>query len=157
MKWTVLRAGGFLTNFFANVASVKGQNTVYSCTGAVQYAPIDVRDIAAVAAKALTTPGHEGKYYDLTGPELLTEAAMTQKLGAAIGKQLNVVNVPVEAAKGAMIGMGFPEWLASSLCEFYQPGTIEQLQKVTNDVHTVLGRPAKSFDQWAKEVGPAFL
>jgi uncharacterized protein YbjT (DUF2867 family) len=156
MSWTVLRAGSFITNFFANLASVKGQGTVYSCTGEIQYAPVDARDVAAVAAKALTTPGHSGKYYVLTGPELLDETAMTNKLGAAIGKSLNVVNVPVEAAKSAMVGMGFPEWLAGSLGEFCQPGVIEQLNKISDDVHKVLGRPATSFDAWAKEFGGAF-
>jgi uncharacterized protein YbjT (DUF2867 family) len=156
MAWTVLRPSSFMSNFFANVASVKGQNAVYSCTGPAQYAPVDVRDIAAVAAKALTTPGHEGKCYALTGPELLTETDMTQKMAAALGRALNLVAVPVDAARGAMVGMGLAEWLANSLCEFYQAGVVEQAAQCTRDVQQVLGRAPKSFDDWSREFSAAF-
>ncbi|HEY8207291.1 MAG TPA: SDR family oxidoreductase [Myxococcaceae bacterium] len=156
MAWTFLRPNSFMTNYFGNVGSVKGQGMVYSCTGKFQFAPIDPRDVAAVAVKALTSPGHEGKAYYLTGPELVTDASMTQKMAAAIGKAIQVVDVPVEAARQAMVGMGFGEWLAAALCEFYSPGVVEQAARLSNDAQAVLGRPPRSFEEWAKEFGGAF-
>lgn len=156
MAWTVLRPNSFMTNYFGNMGSVKGQGMVYSCTGKSQFAPIDPRDIAAVAAKVLTAPGHEGKTYTLTGPELHNDVTMTQKMAAAIGKAIQVVDVPVEAARTAMVGMGFGEWLAAALCEFYTPGVVEQGARLSSDVQAVLGRPPRSFDEWAKEFGGAF-
>jgi hypothetical protein len=64
--------------------------------------------------------------------------------------------VPVEAARNAMVGMGFSEWLAASLCEFYMPPQLKQIDVLSNDVQAVLGRPARSFGEWAKEFGGAF-
>ena len=61
--------------------------------------PIDPRDIAAVAVKVLTTPGHEGKIYELTGPELLSHAEMVEKIAAATGRPLKYVDVPEATAR----------------------------------------------------------
>lgn len=156
MAWTILRPNSFMTNFFGNMGSVKGQNTVYTATGPSQFVPVDPRDIAEVAVKALTTPGHENKTYLLTGPEHESDVTMAKKMSDAIGKAINVVDVPVEAARGAMVGMGFPEWLASSLSEFLMPGIKEQAGQRTDHVQQVLGRPPRSFSHWTKEFGGAF-
>jgi len=156
MAWTVLRPNSFMTNFFGNLGSVKGQNAVYSATGPSQFAPIDPRDVAEVAVKALTAPGHENKTYTLTGPLMESDVSMTQKMAAAIGRAVNVVEVPVEAARQAMVGMGMGEWLAGSLAEFTMPGIKEQAAKLTTDAQAVLGRAPRSFDAWVKEFGGAF-
>lgn len=49
---------------------------------------IDERDIAAVAARALTEPRHGGKTYVLTGPDTVTQAEQAQIIGEAIGQRV---------------------------------------------------------------------
>src|ERR1051325_10362069 len=71
MAWTHLRPVGFMSNAFMWAATVKYQGAVYLPCGTGQMAAIDPRDIGSVAAKVLTSSGHEGKSYDLTGPEAL--------------------------------------------------------------------------------------
>ena len=51
---------------------------------------VDVRDIAAIAALALTEKGHEGKTYEITGPESLTHREMANHLSAANEKDSEV-------------------------------------------------------------------
>ena len=156
MAWTVLRPSGFMTNFFAYLGSVKGEGRVYGCTGSSPSAPIDPRDVAAVAVKALTEPGHEGKTYTLTGPELLDAPTMAQKMASAIGKAVVYVDAPAEGVKSAMLRAGMGEWLAASTMELYLPGAREQAGKLSGDVQKVLGRAPRGFDAWTREFGAAF-
>jgi len=80
-------------------ADDQGQGAVYAPLGEGKSPPIDPRDIAAVAVAALTKPGHEGKAYDLTGPEALTMAEQVKAISHAIGKPLAFVDVPEAAAR----------------------------------------------------------
>ncbi|HLJ56188.1 MAG TPA: NAD(P)H-binding protein, partial [Chthonomonadaceae bacterium] len=68
LPYTFLRPTGFMQNMLANAATIKSQGAFYMPAGEARVAEIDVRDIARVAAAALTEPGHVGKAYDLTGP-----------------------------------------------------------------------------------------
>ena len=73
---------------------------------------IDMRDVVDTAAKILTTAGHEGKTYALTGPASISIHDVASGLSNALGKEVKYVNVPLEAARASMIGMGMTEWLA---------------------------------------------
>jgi uncharacterized protein YbjT (DUF2867 family) len=83
--WTILRPGFFASNFLGDFP-VAALGTLYLPSGAGKDSAIDPRDIAAVAVEALTMPGHEGKIYELTGPDLLSYAEMVGKISAAIGQ-----------------------------------------------------------------------
>ena len=56
-------------------------------TGETRVSYIDTRDVAAVAARVLTSPGHQGKAYALTGPEALSADEVAERLSAATGRQ----------------------------------------------------------------------
>src|SRR5438445_7354574 len=72
MAFTHLRAGEFMPAYFRQVPSIVGKGALFLPMENARIASIDVRDIADVAATVLTTHGHEGKIYPLTGPEELT-------------------------------------------------------------------------------------
>ena len=80
---------------------------------------VDVRDIAAVAAVALTKNGHAGKTYDITGPEALTHHEMASLLTTASGKTVTFVDVPEAVMRDGLIRFGFREWQAAGLIEDY--------------------------------------
>jgi len=71
---------------------------------------IDVRDTADAAAGVLTTDGHAGQVYELSGPNV-SPAEAVSAIGAAIGKEIAFVQVPMEGAVGAMKERGMPDWL----------------------------------------------
>ncbi len=72
MAFTHLRAGEFMPAYFRQVPSIVAKSALFLPMENARIASIDVGDIAEVAATVLTTPGHEGKIYPLTGPEALT-------------------------------------------------------------------------------------
>lgn len=155
--YTILRPTGFMQNTIAYAGSVSSEGRFYAPLADAKVAWIDVRDIAAVAAEALTGEGHEGKVYDLTGPEALSNREIAQKLSAALGKTVEHVEVSYEGAREAMVGAGLPEWLADGLIELnrevYEPGYAAQ---TANGVEEATGRRPRSFDEFARDHRAAF-
>ncbi len=149
MSWTILRPGAFMSNALMWAPSIKAQGVVYAPFAQAKTAAVDPADIAAVAARALTEPGHEGKTYPLTGPELLSAVDQVEILGAALGRPLRVVEVPPERAQAAMVDSGMSAGLADAvIASMAQAGT-DHAMAVLPTVEQVTGRPARSFAEWA--------
>ncbi|HYN17829.1 MAG TPA: hypothetical protein VEY96_07080 [Actinomycetes bacterium] len=105
-----------MQNFLASAQYVADQGVLYGTTETrVSY--IDTRDVAAVAAQVLTSPGHQGKAHTLTGPEALSGDEVTERLSAATGNQVGSVEFPADTFGQALVGAGLPGWLVERLVE----------------------------------------
>lgn len=156
IMFTILQPGAFASNTLNWVGSIKSRGAVFQPTGAGKAAPIDPYDIAAVAVKVLTSPGHEGKSYVLTGPEALSAAEQVAKIGAAIGKPLAFVDVTEDAAREGMVKAGLPEVYIRAILEAHAMVKAGRGADITNTVEELLGRKARTFDDWLKAHGKAF-
>jgi (4-alkanoyl-5-oxo-2,5-dihydrofuran-3-yl)methyl phosphate reductase len=156
MTWTFLRPVGFFSNALMWAATVKSQGAIYMPCGDGKTASIDARDIAAVAAKALAARGHEGKSYDLTGPEALSVGEQAKQLGDAIGKPVTYVDVPDAAAKDSMLGMGMAAAVADAMIELTSLVRSGGAASISDAVATVTGKPPRSFAAWCKDNAAAF-
>ena len=111
LDWTFLRPGFFMQNFLNMAEAIKGMGKVMMPVPAdVGLGMIDVRDTADAAAAILTTEGHAGQVYELSGPNI-TPAQAVAAIGDAICKEITFVQVPMEGAIGAMKERGMPDWL----------------------------------------------
>lgn len=154
LEWTVLRPGGFTTNTFAWIPSIRAQRTVFSPFGDVALPAVDPLDIAEVAAAALTGDGHAGQAYVLTGPEATSPRQRAEILGAALGEPLEFVELGREQAREQMLQL-MPEPVADgTLAILGEP--LPEEARISPDVETVLGRPATSFASWASRNADAF-
>jgi uncharacterized protein YbjT (DUF2867 family) len=149
MGFTHLRAGEFMTSYLRQVPSIVAKSAMFLPMESAKIAPIDIRDIAEVAALALTSAGHEGKAYPLTGPEALSMAEIAQKLSAVAGKDIRYVNVSPEDAKKAQLAAGMPPYLVDALAELFAERRQGVEAKVWPTVQALLGRRATSFDDFA--------
>jgi uncharacterized protein YbjT (DUF2867 family) len=157
IDWTFLRANGFMQNMHNYMgATIRDQGAFYGSTGDARIAHDDVRDIAAVAVKALTEPGHEGRAYDLTGPEALTYGEIASKLSAATGRTINYVNVGDADIKAGMIGSGAPEAYADAYLDLLRQYRTGAMAKVSGDIRRVTGHDPISFDRYAKDYASRF-
>lgn len=138
------------------LGTIKSEGAFYLPTKDSKNSVIDVRDIAAVAVKALTASGHENKVYELTGPEALSHEQIAQKLSAAVGKQIKYVDISPAAFKEGAVAAGIPDWYADALVDVYQLYVGGGAQQVTKDVERVTGKKARGFDQFAREHAAAF-
>ena len=117
---------------------------------------IDRRDVVEAAAKVLTTKGYEGQTYHLTGPALLSYHDAASGLSKVLGKEVRYVNVPMQAAREAMIGMGMSEWLADVICEYFENYRKGGSAGVTNDFERVTGHPPRSYETFARDFAQYF-
>ena len=117
---------------------------------------IDVRDIAAAAAAALTEEGHEAKTYDLTGPQALSHREMAEKLSGALGRRIEFVDVPPETMREALIEAGLPVWQADGLIEDYAHYSRGEAAEVAPGVQEATGNRPRSFLDFASAYAGVF-
>ncbi|HCP00550.1 MAG TPA: hypothetical protein DIT35_03575 [Rhodospirillaceae bacterium] len=111
LGWAFLRPGFFMQNFLNMAEMIKGTGKAMMPLPAnVGLGMIDVRDTADVAAVILTSDGHAGQTYELSGPDVSPSDAVAA-ISEAVGKEVEFVQVPMEGAIGAMKERGMPEWL----------------------------------------------
>lgn len=155
----IVRPNLFLQNVpESTIPSIDGSGTFYADAGDARISMVDTRDVAAVAAVALTEPGHAGRHYDVTGPEALSYSDVAAKLSTAMGRQITYVDAPDEAVLQALRSAGLSEWFAGALVGLYQDyrrsGSDGYAAQVTETVTEVTGRPARSMDDLLAELAP---
>lgn len=112
---------------------------------------VDVRDIAAVAIKALTEPGHDGKAYVLTGPEALSHGDVVAILSEATGKPFVYEDIPAGSYRRQLIAEGMTEFRADLVLGLFDRMKKRGTAPVSGDIAKVLGRPAIAFRQFARD------
>jgi len=154
---TVLRPTGFMTNTFEWLPTLAEGGFVIDAVGPGRLAPIDPADIAAVAARILTTPGHEGKAYAPTGSESLTIAEQVHILAAAIGRPIAIHTAasPDEIVRSRFPNGAAPE-LAAAIIEGLRLMREDTAGFRTDDVRMLLGREASTFATWCARNAPMF-
>jgi (4-alkanoyl-5-oxo-2,5-dihydrofuran-3-yl)methyl phosphate reductase len=151
MSWTFLRPGAFMSNALQWIGTIKSQGKVFSPTGDGQTAPISPYDIAAVAAVALTAPGHEFQIYELTGSELLSAHEQVKILARVLGKPIECVDVPSSIAAEGMRKAGLPAFVVDSLAEFWEDARRGGRVIKTDTVKRLTGREPQNFETWCRE------
>jgi uncharacterized protein YbjT (DUF2867 family) len=146
--WTHLSPGEFMDNMLMWAEQIRTTGEVRDGYPGAANAPIDLADIAAVAARALLEDGHAGKEYLLTGPETLTRAEMVRHIGAALGREIPFVELDHEAAVAVLEpSMGeFARWYVDGMRDL-----TEHPQQANRLVEELTGRPATTFAQWARK------
>lgn len=150
--WTMLRPSFFMQNWVLyNGAGIRAGQPVYANTGTARLGWIDTRDIADVAAAALTQDGHRGRVYDLTGPEALSYADVTAMLGQVLAKKVSYVPVSDAAAMQAILATGMPAEYAYALVTLNQLVRRGSADATTQTVELVTGNPARTMRAFLDE------
>ncbi|MEU8801171.1 NAD(P)H-binding protein [Spirillospora sp. NPDC048819] len=145
---TALRPAGFATNVLQWRRSIASQGKVFQPYGDVARAIIDPADVAACAVACLTSGGHGGRSYQLTGPEALTAPELTARLGKALGRRLEFVAVEPAQAREGMTRAGMPPDLVDGLlASMAEPGPLRG-GVPQPDAERLLGRPPATFETW---------
>lgn len=155
LDYTFLRAGGFGTNTLTWAEAIRANDIVRLPYAQAARSLVHEYDLAAVAARALTEDGHAGKAYDLTGPEVLTQADQLRVIGDVIGKRVLWQEIPREAARREFFEAGWTEEFADSALSYWEH-LVTHPEPVTADVEQVTGTPARTFRQWVEDHAGAF-
>ncbi|HEX8034701.1 MAG TPA: SDR family oxidoreductase, partial [Ktedonobacterales bacterium] len=99
-------------------------------------------DIAGVAATVLQQPrAHDGKTYDLTGPQALTLSEVAATLTQATGRQVTYHPETIEEAYASRAPYGAPGWQVDAWVSTYTAIAAGELEGVSGDVERVAGHP----------------
>ncbi|MFR0358470.1 NAD(P)H-binding protein [Streptomyces sediminimaris] len=152
--WTLLRPGRFMSNALQWAGQIRAGDEVAVPFAERPAASIDPADLAEIAALALTTDEHAGATYELSGPRSLTPVGELSVLGEVLGRDLHAKALPPAAARAGMERYGFPPEVVDAIMR----RTLESDRgaEVLPTAEKILGRPARTFTQWARAHADAF-
>ncbi|KDN18973.1 NAD(P)H-binding protein [Amycolatopsis rifamycinica] len=146
--WTFLRPGAFMNNTLDWAPMVRAGEVAMAYGDATQ-TPIDLGDIAAVAARVLRSDGHLGATYVLSGPEAISLRGQVETLGSVLGREIRFRELSPAEQRARWIGFGIPEeavgWLLEGFAE-----TLRSPQVPTGVVEELLGRPGTTYAEWVE-------
>ena len=151
---TILRPSGFMSNTLRWLPQLQAGDVVRDAFPNVAVAMIDPADIAAVAAVALTTAGHDGQVYRLSGPQPLLPADRVRVLAEVLGRPLRFEGRSDDEARVEM-SQAMPAEYVDAFFRFYAHGELDE-SPVLPTVEQVTGRPPRTFEQWARAHTAAF-
>jgi uncharacterized protein YbjT (DUF2867 family) len=151
-----VQPSGFMDNFLRWADPIKADGVV-RCAAADGTIPfIHSDDIADVAVAAMTNPRYAGQSVPITGPQALSFADMTAKVGAAIGRELRFQALSDDEERRQQAAWGSPEPLIEARLSIFRAMREGRLATVTNNVASILGRQPIPFDRWAHQNAAAF-
>ena len=154
LDWTFLQPNTFMTNTLEWVDAIRAGDTVRAAFPDVAVSTIDPADTAAVAVQALAGEGHAGRSYRLSGPEAMRPADRVAVLGRVLRRDLQFEGLSDDEARAEM-SAAMPQPYVVAFFSFFVDGTIDETT-VHPTVDDILGRPPRSFEQWAREHAGAF-
>jgi uncharacterized protein YbjT (DUF2867 family) len=153
---TVIRPGMFASNALHWWApTIRNGHPIRWPYGAAETAPVDDRDVAAVAARVLSDEGHAGGDYVLTGPESLSQAEQVRIIGTAIGRDIKFEELSPDEFRRETADT-WPRPVVDMLLAAWD-ATMGHPAYVTSSVSDVLATPARTFHQWATDHASAFI
>lgn len=149
--WTVVRCGFFAQNFSETFPGPIREGVLPLPAGDVADPFLDADDIADVVVASLLDDRHVGQLYELTGPRPLTLTEVAGTLGRAIGRPVTFVPMTTEAYAQQIAEQGFPGEVAHHIADVIALALDGRNTVVTDDVERVLGRPARDFEDYARD------
>lgn len=154
---TLLRSNAYMQNVLALAPAIAATSGFGSSAGKGRTGMVDVRDVAAVAAEIAASPdAHAGKTYWLSGPELLSNYDVAAVLSRLLGRTITYRELTFEENKDAMVRVGVPEPIAEMNAQAFSLTASGDAEWVTDEIPSILGRPARSFEQFAADHAAAF-
>lgn len=149
---TVVRCAWFNQNFSENFMCDMVMGGVIALpVGGVREPFVDADDIAEVAVAVLTQDGHDGRIYELTGPELLRFDEAAARLSEATGREIRFQSVPHPEFMAGMRAAALPDELAPLIDYLFTEVLDGRNESLADGVQRVLGRPARSFADYARK------
>ena len=154
---TLLRSNAYMQNILMLAPAIAKTSSFGSAAGKGRTGMVDARDVAAVAAEIAASPAaHAGQTYRLTGPELISNYDVAAVLSKLLGRTVTYRELTFEENRDAMIRAGVPAPIAEMNAQAFSLTAEGDAEWVTDDVPSVLGRPARSFEEFAADHATTF-
>jgi len=154
--FTFLRPNLYFQGLLAFQSMIAAAGHFVAPIGDARISAVDVRDIAAVAAIALTEEGHAGKTYTITGPAAVTHTEIASAISNAIGRPVAFVDVAPDVFAGALKAAGVPSWQVDGVVEDYAHYARGEAAAISPHVRDVTGVDPRDVERFARDYASAF-
>jgi uncharacterized protein YbjT (DUF2867 family) len=152
LAWTILRPVRFMSNTPYGWFSVRERGRLVEPHGGRKVTLIDPRDIAAAAAIALTTSGHENKTYELVG-EALTGTEMARCLSNALHRPIGFVDASEDEVRDDLLRSGLPPVIAEKVLYYFKTLRDGRWYE-TSTLADLLGKTPRKYADWLQDYPP---
>jgi len=152
VAYTILRASAFMQNY---VGQITVNDTIVGTTATGRASLVDARDVAAVAATVLTEQTHEGRTYDVTGPQALSNPEVAAIISRVTGRRVRYVGTTPDLLADGYHRAGLPEWAALDLVAADVYRARGRLAQVTDVVERVGRKKPTTFEAFVHELTAA--
>jgi uncharacterized protein YbjT (DUF2867 family) len=153
IPFTIIRPNYFIQND-ATLQDALTKSGIYPMPlGQVGISAVDIRDIAEVAAIALTSDGHFGKTYNLNGPEVVSGPKAAAILSKVLGKEIRYAGDDMDAFEEQMRKRA-PSWSAFDIRMMFQGYLERGFVAEDGDLETLtklLGHAPRRYEDFARE------
>jgi uncharacterized protein YbjT (DUF2867 family) len=155
LGWSVLRPSGFMQNFVTGGGTFTEDGHLLGACGDARVSYVDCADIAAAAAVLLTGDPRHGETFVLTGRESLTQAEIAARLSVVAGREIRYVDLPASEFARRLAAAGLPRGFADDVATLFAQVAGGRLAATTPDLPALIGRPARTFDEFLAAEGDA--
>jgi NAD(P)H dehydrogenase (quinone) len=148
LAWTFLRDNIYL-DYIPLFAGADG--VIRGPAGDGRVAAVAREDIAAAAAAVLTSEGHDGASYGMTGREAFTMAEAAERVARAAGRPVTYVMETLEEARASRAPSGAPAWEIEGWVTTYSSIAAGELETVTGDIERLTGRKPITLDEFLRD------
>jgi uncharacterized protein YbjT (DUF2867 family) len=156
VAWTILRPTFLMSNLLRGAGGVRSEDAFLVPGAGAKIALVDPRDVAEVAAVVLTGAGHDGRHYDLTGPESVTFEDVAEHLSAVLGRRIDFVDLSDAQATTRFTAAGAPPWYVANVVALFDILRRGRQEEVRDTVGTLSGRAPRSSRQYLHDHAGAF-
>jgi uncharacterized protein YbjT (DUF2867 family) len=156
LAWTIIRPHFFMQNLMMAADGVKEKGKLYFALGEGRMGVIDTRDIGHFITRILTTQGHEGKIYTLTGPESVSMHDVAADLSSVLGREIRYQPVVTGLALSELKSKGADEYTLNILHDYFVEYSRNWGDVVTDDFKNVTGTEPRTLKTFISDHAEAF-
>ena len=156
LDYTIVLPHSYMQNLMASAATIQSDSAFYLPYGDGRVGLMDLRDVAEVAVEVLTTDGHEGKSYTITGPEAISMNEVAEALSSAVGRTISYIDVPPEAARDGLLSFGMDQWIVDEYLAYFDLFKNNRASFITDDFENLMGGKSRSINDFARDFASVF-
>jgi NAD(P)H dehydrogenase (quinone) len=153
---TYLAAATYMDDLLDEAEEIRRTGEIRGAAGGGRAGFIAAADVALAAAGVLTTEGHEGATYVLTGPEALGYADVAARFASVFAWQVQYLDLPAEQARELLRARGLDPWEADGAIERFDWIRQGGANTVTGTVAELIGTSPRPLHEWLSESRASF-
>lgn len=148
LVWTHLRPSQFMQVYLREAAGIRQTGELRLPFEDITMSPVDLRDIAQIAAKLLVHGGFEGRALPITGPEALSMAAIAGIISEVTNKPVKYIPISIEERSNTFRTAGVPDYFIKALEEQAAERRRNPIARVDVSTHQLFGVKPTHFKEF---------